>query len=174
MCPGPQHQKMFRTLNLKHHVSQPLLLIYEQETVWVNSWDWFMENTKPKLVLSIYYISIIYVQSEGFCFCFAFCWRASYTLSLISAKFLRLFLIYGGSFFIGQIKARFAEVESLGSTSKYKKRTKKSLFTSSTIHVRPIGTKKHDARAKLQSFSYQTYCFFDVPVAIGVVFALTP
>ena len=124
MCPGPQHQKMFRTLNLKHHVSQPLLLIYEQETVWVNSWDWFMENTKPKLVLSIYYISIIYVQSEGFCFCFAFCWRASYTLSLISAKFLRLFLIYGGSFFIGQIKARFAEVESLGSTSKYKKRTK--------------------------------------------------
>ena len=124
MCPGPQHQKMFRTLNLKHHVSQPLLLIYEQETVWVNSWDWFMENTKPKLVLSIYYISIIYVQSEGFCFCFAFCWRASYILSLFSAKFLRLFLIYGGSFFIGQIKARFAEVESLGSASKYKKRTK--------------------------------------------------
>ena len=71
MCPS-QHKKMFKRLKLKHHVSQPLLLIYEQETVWVNSWDWFMENTKPKLVPSIYYIPIIYVQSEGFCFCFCF------------------------------------------------------------------------------------------------------
>ena len=28
-----QHKKMFKRLNLKRHVSQPLLLIYEQETV---------------------------------------------------------------------------------------------------------------------------------------------
>ena len=63
---------MFKRLNLKRHVSQPLLLIYEQETVWVNSWDWFMENTKPKLVPSIYYIPIIYLQFEGFCFRFCF------------------------------------------------------------------------------------------------------
>ena len=32
MCPS-QHKKMFKRLKLKHHVSQPLLLIYEQETV---------------------------------------------------------------------------------------------------------------------------------------------
>ena len=65
-------KKMFKRLNLKRHVSQPLLLTSEQETVWVNSWDWFMENTKPKLVLSIYYIPIIYLQFERFCFRFCF------------------------------------------------------------------------------------------------------
>ena len=31
-----------------------------------------MENTKPKLVPSIYYTPIIYVQFEGFCFRFCF------------------------------------------------------------------------------------------------------
>ena len=31
-----------------------------------------MENTKPKLVPSIYYIPIIYLQFEGFCFRFCF------------------------------------------------------------------------------------------------------
>ena len=32
-----------------------------------------MENTKPKLLPSIYYIPIIYLQFEGFCFRFRFC-----------------------------------------------------------------------------------------------------
>ena len=32
ICPS-QHKKMFKRLNLKYHVSPPLLLIYVQETV---------------------------------------------------------------------------------------------------------------------------------------------
>ena len=46
-----------------------------------------MENTKPKLVPSIYYIAIIYVQSEGFCFRFCILLKSEPHLALISAKF---------------------------------------------------------------------------------------
>ena len=93
-------------------------------------------------------------------------------------------MVSTGLHVIGQIKVRNSEVEFLGSTSKCKKKNKKkSLFTSSTIC--PIGTfhvvieqremyKKSTMHVQSCSFSYQTYCLFDVPIAIGVVGALNP
>ena len=55
-----------------------------------------MENTKPKLVPSIYYIPIIYLQFEGFCFRFCFLLKSSHTLPMISVKFFALLIFEGG------------------------------------------------------------------------------
>ena len=79
---------------------------------------------------------------------------------------------------IGQIKVRFSEVEFLGSTSKCKKKNKKivvyvfynmSHWNVSRCNRAARNVQKSMMQVQSCSFSYQTYCLFDVPVAIGVV-----
>ena len=91
-------------------------------------------------------------------------------------------MVSTGLHVIGQIKARFPEVEFLGSTSKYKKEQKIGvyvLYNMSHWNVSRFSRAVRNVQKSIMhvqscSFSDQTYCFFDVPVAIGVVVALTP